>query len=57
MPLKKVFRKARKTVKKLIPKEIRPFVPYIAAGLVPPGAVGLGGIGFALKCILTLSTF
>ena len=44
MPFKKVFKKARKTVKKLIPKEIRPFVPYIAAGLVPPGAVGLGGI-------------
>ena len=44
MPFKKIFRKARKTVKKLIPKEIRPFAPYIAAGFLPPGAVGLGSL-------------
>ena len=44
MPFKKIFRKARKAVKKIIPKEIRPFAPYIAAGFLPPGAVGLGGL-------------
>jgi len=44
MPFKKIFRKARKTVKKLIPKEIRPFAPYIAAAFLPPGAVGLGSL-------------
>ena len=44
MPFKKVFRKARKAIKKIIPKEIRPFAPYIAAGFLPPGAVGLGGL-------------
>ena len=40
MPFKKAKRlvkKARKTVKKLIPKEIRPFVPYIAAAMGPAG--------------------
>ena len=49
MPLKKIFRKARKTVKKLIPKEIRPFAPYIAAAFLPPGAVGLGSLSPALQ--------
>ena len=44
MPFKKVFRKARKAIKKIIPKEIRPFAPYIAAGFLPPGAVGLGSL-------------
>jgi len=29
------FKKARKFVKKLIPKEIRPFIPYIAAAMGP----------------------
>jgi hypothetical protein len=42
-----VVKKARKTIKKLVPKEIRPFAPYIAAGFLPPGAVGLGGISNA----------
>ena len=38
--VKKLFRKARKTVKKIIPKEIRPFVPYIAAAMGPAGLAG-----------------
>ena len=42
MPFKKVFKKARKTVKKLIPKEIRPFVPYIAAAMGPAGLTQTG---------------
>ena len=49
MPFKKVFKKARKTVKKLIPKEIRPFAPYIAAGFLPPGAVGLANLNPVLQ--------
>ena len=43
MPLKKLFRAPRKFVRKVIPKEIRPFVPYIAAGMVGPA--GLPSIG------------
>jgi hypothetical protein len=35
------FSKIRRKVKKLIPKEVRPFVPYIAAGFAPPGTSGL----------------
>ena len=45
MPLKKIkraFKGARKTVKKLIPKEIRPFVPYIAAAMGPAGLASSG---------------
>lgn len=42
MPFKKVFRKARKAVKKIIPKEIRPFVPYIAAALGPAQLASTG---------------
>jgi hypothetical protein len=44
MPLKKVFKKARKTVKKLIPKEIRPALPFIAAAYLGPGAQGIGAL-------------
>ena len=45
MPFKKVFKKARKTVKKLIPKEIRPFaLPFIAAAYLGPGAQGIGAL-------------
>ena len=59
MPFKKVFKKARKTVKKLIPKEIRPFVPYIAAAI--PGAQGLSSLNAfmgptAQKALLAAST-
>ena len=32
---KKVFRPIRKVAKKIIPKEVRPFLPYIAAGFGP----------------------
>ena len=40
--LKKVFRPVRKIAKKIIPKEVRPFLPYIAAGI--PGAQGLASL-------------
>jgi len=41
---KKVFRPVRKIAKKIIPKEIRPFLPYIAAAI--PGAQGLASLSF-----------
>jgi len=47
---KKVFRPVRKIAKKIIPKEVRPFLPYIAAGFGPSTA-GLSfgsGLGTAL---------
>ena len=40
---KKVFRPVRKIAKKIIPKEIRPFLPYAAAMI--PGAQGLAAAG------------
>ena len=49
MPLKKIVRKARKFIKKIIPKEIRPFAPYIAAGFIPGSALGLGSLNPALQ--------
>ena len=39
---KKVFRPIRKVAKKIIPKEIRPFLPYAAAMI--PGAQGLASL-------------
>jgi len=56
--LKKIFRAPRKFVRKVIPKEIRPFVPYIAAGMVgPTGLPSLGiksqGLSRALLAGLT----
>ena len=42
---KRLVKKPRKLIKKLIPKEIRPFVPYIAAAI--PGAQGLAAGVFA----------
>ena len=42
---KKVFRPVRKIAKKIIPKEVRPFLPYIAAGF---GPAGLAGTKFAM---------
>ena len=39
---KKVFRPVRKIAKKIIPKEIRPFLPYAAAMI--PGAQGLASL-------------
>ena len=47
---KKVFKPFRKVAKKIIPKEIRPFLPYIAAGF-GPGIAGKAfgsGLGTAL---------
>ena len=47
---KKVFRPVRKIAKKIIPKEVRPFLPYIAAGF-GPGIAGKAfgsGLGTAL---------
>ena len=43
--LKKVFRPIRKVAKKIIPKEIRPFLPYVAAAF---GPAGLAGTKFAM---------
>jgi hypothetical protein len=43
---KKVFRPVRKIAKKIIPKEIRPFLPYVAAAFGPATA-GLTGTAFA----------
>ena len=40
MPFKKIFRKVTRPIQKLIPKEIRPFVPY-AASMFLPGIPGL----------------
>ena len=42
---KSIVKKPRKILKKLIPKEIRPFLPYIAAAV--PGAQGLAAGVFA----------
>ena len=43
---KKIFKPVRKIAKKIIPKEIRPFLPYIAAAFGPATA-GLTGTAFA----------
>jgi hypothetical protein len=45
------FSKVRNKIKKIIPKEIRPFVPYIAAGMIGPG--GLGALGQTSSRFLT----
>ena len=45
--VKKLFRKARRKVKKLIPKEIRPALPFIAAAAPIPGIGSLVGRGIA----------
>ena len=47
MPFKKVFKKARKVVKKIIPKEIRPALPFIAAAAPIPGIGSLAARGVA----------
>ena len=51
MPFKKLFRGAKKVVKapvrfvrKIIPRELKPFAPYIAASFVPGGGFGGPGI-------------
>ena len=41
---KKVFKPVRKIAKKIIPKELRPFLPYAAAMI--PGAQGLASLSF-----------
>ena len=58
MPFKKIFKKARKAVKKIIPKEIRPALPYItAAYLGPAGGLGtLTGKQLALKAAIAGGT-
>ena len=35
------FKKIRRRIKKLIPKEVRSYAPYIAAAFAPPGTQGL----------------
>ena len=42
------FSGIRRRVKKLIPKEIRPFVPY-AAALIPGAQLGLGAFNPAMQ--------
>ena len=46
MGLKRFIKKVRRTIKKIIPKEIRPALPFIAAAM-GPGAFGLAGTKFA----------
>ena len=57
--LKKVFRPVRKIAKKIIPKEVRPFLPYIAAGF-GPSTMGLTGTAFgkaaAQKALIAAAT-
>ena len=55
--LKKIFRAPRKFVRKVIPKEIRPFAPYIAAAMIPGGGIigGLGGQGLQSAVIAGLT--
>jgi len=38
------FSGVRRRIKKLIPKEVRPFIPYIAAA-IPGAGIGLGALG------------
>jgi len=37
------FSGVRRRIKKLIPKEVRPFIPYIAAA-IPGAGMGLGAL-------------
>ena len=57
MGLRKIFRKITRPIQKLIPKEIKPFAPYIAAGMIgPAGLPALGlkqGMSRALLAGLT----
>ena len=54
--LKKIFRAPRKFVRKVIPKEIRPFVPYIAAGMVgPTGIMGIKSQGLSRALLAGLT--
>ena len=39
------FSGVRRRIKKLIPKEVRPFVPYIAAAFPFAAPAGLGALG------------
>ena len=45
------FSGIRRRIKKLIPKEVRPFVPYAAALI--PGLQGIGGLSAAKSKFLT----
>ena len=45
--VKRFFKKARKAVKKIIPKEIRPALPFIAAAAPIPGIGSLAARGIA----------
>ena len=44
MGLRRIFKKITRPIRKLIPKEIKPFAPYIAAAMIPGGGI-LGGLG------------
>jgi len=43
--LKKIFRPVRKIAKKIIPKEVKPFLPYLAAAYFGPQAAKLASTG------------
>ena len=45
------FSGLRRKIKKIIPKEVRPFIPYAAAMI--PGLQGLGGLGPVSSRFLT----
>ena len=56
---KRLVKKGRKKLKKLIPKEIRPALPFIAAAYLGPGAQGIGsltGKELALKAAIAGGT-
>jgi hypothetical protein len=44
--LKKITRPISKALDKIVPNEVKPFLPYVAAVapyMLPPGAGGIGG--------------
>ena len=45
--LKKIFRPVQKVVKKIVPKEVRPALPFIAASMFGPATAGLTGTSLA----------
>ena len=53
------FSGIRRRIKKLIPKEVRPFVPYIAAGIpfAAPGGLGALGAKHAMQDLFYSSRF
>jgi hypothetical protein len=53
--LKKITRPISKALDKIVPNEVKPFLPYLAAVapyMLPPGAGGLGALGGSLNPML-----